>query len=95
MIHAELVDHETGKVLGTIHEDIFPRKGETLWLTKGRMISKYAVDCVEWDYEINTAYPNDTLIFHCPRIYLNLIITVPKSASKCVVSSPDKQEGSK
>lgn len=83
MIYAELINAETGKSIGGIREEILPRKGEVLWVTKGKMISKYSVENVEWSYEINTLYPKDTLIFHYPRIILNHIITVQKSALNC------------
>ncbi len=78
MMHADLIDAETGKSVGTICEEILPRKGEVVWVTKGKMISKYSVENVEWNYEVNTLYPKDNLSFHCPKIILSHIVTVQK-----------------
>jgi hypothetical protein len=77
-LYAELINTETGKSLGGIREEVLPRKGEVVWITKGKMISKYSVENVEWNYEVNTLYPKDNLSFHYPKIMLSLIVTVPK-----------------
>lgn len=87
MMYAELINSETGKSLGGIREETLPRKGEVVWITKGKMISKYSVENIEWSYEINTLYPKDSLIFHYPKIILNYIVTVPKSQINCVDNS--------
>lgn len=79
MIYAELIDSETGNKVGGIREEELPRKGEVIWITVGKMIRKYSVQNVEWDYEVNTMYSNDSLIFHYPKIILSHIVTVQKS----------------
>jgi hypothetical protein len=81
-MYVELINTENGKSLGGIREETLPRKGEVIWITKGKMISKYSVENVEWNYEVNTLYPRDTLIFHYPKIMVNLIVTVPKVNEK-------------
>jgi hypothetical protein len=81
-MYVELIDSETGKVIGGIREETLPRKGEVLWVTKGKMISKYSVQNVEWNYEVNTLYPKDTLSFHYPKIILSHIVTVQKEKAK-------------
>jgi len=81
-MYVELINTENGKSLGGIREEILPRKGEVIWITKGKMINKYSVENVEWNYEVNTLYPRDTLIFHYPKIMVNLIVTVPKVNEK-------------
>jgi len=79
MIYAELINAETGKSLGGIREDAIPRKGEVVWITKGKMISKYVVENVEWNYEVNTLYPKDPLSTKdYRRIILSHIVTVQK-----------------
>lgn len=75
MVYAELIDNETGKSFGGIREETLPRKGEVVWITKGKMLSKYSVQSIEWRYKKNTLYPKDPLVFHYPKIILSLIVT--------------------
>jgi hypothetical protein len=42
-MYAELINIETGRSLGGIREEVLPRKGEVVWITRGKMISKYSV----------------------------------------------------
>lgn len=80
MMHAQFIDYETGKELGFLLDEEFPRKGEVVFITNRKMISKYVVENVEWNLEVNTLYPKDPLMRHYPKIFLSIIVTVPCSS---------------
>jgi hypothetical protein len=83
MMYAELINSETGKSVGKIREETLPRKGEVIWITKGKMISKYSVQNIEWNYSVNTLYPKDPLsVKEYNRIILSHIVTVQKEKAK-------------